>query len=78
MKLQNWLRNRLRSLRYYRCWKCGYEVLKSAALLSGGPGFEYGWHVHCPNCGSIIACDLYFWTDSPLSEKKTKPNRSSK
>ena len=61
------LRGWIRSLRYYRCWKCGAEVLKAAAKLSGGPGYEFGWHVHCPNkkCDAIIACDLYFWRVSP-------------
>jgi uncharacterized Zn finger protein len=53
----------LRGLRYYRCDKCGFEVLKSEAKLSGGSGCEFGWHVHCPQCGLIIAADLYFWKE---------------
>ncbi len=64
MRLQSplaWFRRLLRSRRYYCCLGCGFEFLKATAKLSGGAGYEYGYHVHCPRCGEIVVAYLFWW-----------------
>jgi hypothetical protein len=34
---------------------CGYTVPKKGAVLSGENSYSQGFHVHCPNCGRVIA-----------------------
>jgi hypothetical protein len=34
---------------------CGYVIPKKDALLSGGPSYKDGYHVHCPQWGIIVA-----------------------
>ena len=33
---------------------CGCVILKKGALLAGGPGYKYDYHVHCPWCSRIV------------------------
>lgn len=56
------VRRWLRGIRYYRCGCCGFEVLKSEAVLSGFPDdARVGVHVYCPACGEIVVSHLYWW-----------------
>jgi len=39
---------------FYRCGKCGYELPKENAVISGWDSQQSLRHVHCPKCGKII------------------------
>jgi len=39
----------------YKCKKCGFTFPKKGANISGGEGYPYGHHVHCPNCDAVVA-----------------------
>lgn len=34
---------------------CGYIVPKGGVVFSGDDWSSQGFHVHCPNCGRIVA-----------------------
>jgi hypothetical protein len=34
---------------------CGEVIAKKSANLSGGPQYDYGYHVHCPKCNRTVA-----------------------
>ena len=34
---------------------CGYQVPKKNATLSGDQTYALGFHIHCPNCGKVVA-----------------------
>jgi len=39
----------------YVCKRCGYVLPKRDAVISGWDAEDSSTHVHCPNCGKIIA-----------------------
>jgi len=48
----------------FQCKCCGYRFPKKDALASGGKGYAYGYHVHCPRCTKVV---VEFLTDRELS-----------
>ena len=34
---------------------CGCTIPKAAAVVSGDDWCSQGFHVHCPNCGRVVA-----------------------
>jgi transcription elongation factor Elf1 len=51
-----WIKEQIRKHKYYTCSACGWTVLKAEAKISGFHDDRmYGRHVHCGNCGKIIA-----------------------
>jgi hypothetical protein len=43
-----------------RSWTCtcGEIIPKKDATLSGYPNSNNGQHIHCPNCGKLVAAHL--------------------
>lgn len=34
---------------------CGFVLPTRGAVLSGDSSYKYGFHVHCPKCGKVVA-----------------------
>jgi uncharacterized C2H2 Zn-finger protein len=49
-----WKENR----KWLKCPYCGGYIKKKTAIISGGPGYAFGYHIHCPSCGKIAAYNL--------------------
>lgn len=46
-----------RKISHYHCPKCGLDVPKKTAKLSGATHSD-DLHVHCPRCNTVIASNL--------------------
>jgi NAD-dependent SIR2 family protein deacetylase len=42
-------------LGYYHCRRCNYSIPKKEARVSGYDSQNSLRHVHCPNCGKVVA-----------------------
>ncbi|MCW4023740.1 MAG: hypothetical protein NWF01_01735 [Candidatus Bathyarchaeota archaeon] len=60
------------SIKNTKAWKCqcGCIIPKKDAQLSGGPSYPKGYHVHCPQCGRVVAQYISL-KENPLGEKET-------
>lgn len=47
--------NQVRDGRVVWLCSCSCEVPKKGAVLSGDSSYNYGFHVHCPMCGRVVA-----------------------
>ncbi len=56
----SWLRRWWHNQLCYHC-KCGFVFEKATAKRSGGAGYSYGLHVHCPRCDKIVAAYIWEW-----------------
>ncbi len=39
----------------YECRKCSFSFPQEGANISGDESYKYGFHVHCPQCGAVVA-----------------------
>lgn len=54
-KLVSWWRLRKIRKDHYCCSRCGHVFPKKGAQISAWEDHPYGFHVHCPICGAVVA-----------------------